>query len=561
MTAFNFYRRKTRRRWAAGATLMVAACFTVFFVVGASAHLTGSTFGGGDGNLTCNDANGTTDWNCLGIFDATTNPTGINVGIDRASGTGDNSFGQGTKENNSNVTVVSGSIPPNKSNLTRFYEASELGSNGHAYLYLGWERTNVLGNANMDFEIEQSGNTACPGGPGSCTLSRTTGDILVTYDFAGGGTPTIGIRTWSGSAWVPDTTTVVSESAVNSGTVSDGVAPSSGLRCPNSGQCPAGTFGEAAIDLTDSGFSQSDLCKFGQASTFLKSRSSSSFTSEVKDFISPVKTPVANLCGTITITKVTDPAAADQDFGYTATGGLDPASFSLNAAAPSGGNSDSITYTNVTPGDYTVDETTIPSGWAFGSLDCTATGTGTSETNNGSEADITLGNNGNVSCTYTNNQTTGAISIHKVDTKDNAVGGASFTATASDGTTVYNFPDTDSNGDACVANLPFDTYTVAETSAPAGYAADAGSQEVTVNSAGDCTSGATAAASDFVDTPLSDIQVNFADEGSGKTSATISCDNADGTPDTTAISGWNSSLTVTGISAPTTVTCTITIDP
>src|SRR5215470_1920561 len=106
--------------------------------------LSGSTFAGGDGNLLTNPTTfGTTDWQ---------NVSGLNPGFDLASGKGDNSFGQGTKENSPNVTVVTGSIPPNKSDLTRFYEASEF-TGGSNFLYLAWERTNVLGSANMDFEI------------------------------------------------------------------------------------------------------------------------------------------------------------------------------------------------------------------------------------------------------------------------------------------------------------------------------------------------------------------------------------------------------------------------
>jgi len=57
------------------------------------------------------------------------------------------------------------------------------------------------------------------------------------------------------------------------------------------------------------------------------------------------------------------------------------------------------------------------------------------------------------------------------------------------------------------------------------------------------------------------FQVNFRDSGSGETSATITCDNPDGTQDTTAATGWETSDTETGVSAPVVVTCTITIDP
>lgn len=67
----------------------------------------------------------------------------------------------------------------------------------------------------------------------------------------------------------------------------------------------------------------------------------------------------------------------------------------------------------------------------------------------------------------------------------------------------------------------------------------------------------------FTDTPLSDFQVNFRDGGSGATSATISCDNSTGTSSTATATGWDTSLTVTGVkvSGLTTVHCTITIDP
>src|SRR6516225_7718828 len=97
--------------------------------------LSGSTFAGGDGNLLASPTTfGSTDWQ---------NVAGLNTGVDKPSGSGDNSFGQGTKEDDPNVTVVHGSIPPNKSDLTRFYEASQIGSNNHNFLYLAWERSNV----------------------------------------------------------------------------------------------------------------------------------------------------------------------------------------------------------------------------------------------------------------------------------------------------------------------------------------------------------------------------------------------------------------------------------
>lgn len=111
------------------------------------------------------------------------------VGIDQPSGGNDNAFGQGTKEDNASATVVTGSIPPNKNDLTRFYVGSEFASNSN-FLYLAWERAVNIGSANLDFEINQkvtAGFTGTTTGP--VTLNRTAGDLLVSYDFSGSGTP------------------------------------------------------------------------------------------------------------------------------------------------------------------------------------------------------------------------------------------------------------------------------------------------------------------------------------------------------------------------------------
>src|SRR5438094_7229436 len=96
-------------RWAIVGLLLVA--LVAGMAPQAFANLTGSTFEGNDGNLTVNTA-GNTDW---------TNAPNRVRGDDLPSGTTDNSFGQGTKEDDPAITVVTGSIPPNKSDLTRFY--------------------------------------------------------------------------------------------------------------------------------------------------------------------------------------------------------------------------------------------------------------------------------------------------------------------------------------------------------------------------------------------------------------------------------------------------------
>ena len=368
------------------------ACALVLGADGAAlANLSGSLFEGNDGNLVVNNT-GNQDW---------ANAPNRVRGDDLASGTTDNSFGQGTKEDDANVTVVTGSIPPQKSDLTRFYVASEFASSSN-FLYLAWERSNVLGSANMDFEINQKTQPLLTA-TGPKTLVRTAGDLLITFDFGGSGTPVLGLLKWvtSGATtqcfsanalpcWgnrVNLSAAGFAEGAVNTATVMDPIAGAS---------LPAGTFGEAAVNLTAANVFPPTTCEaFGSA--FLKSRSSASFPAEVKDFVAPQPVNISN-CGTIKIHKVTQ--NGDASFGYTTTGGLSPATFSLSNGGTQILNDGQIG--NVLPGSYSVTESTIPAGWSFVSLTCTASGSGTSGTPSGTTANITMAPGGIVDCTYTN---------------------------------------------------------------------------------------------------------------------------------------------------------------
>lgn len=386
-------KRPSRRlRRNAGIGLAAAAAVAALGLAGpAHANLSGSTFEGNDGNLIVNTA-GDTDW---------VNAPNRVTGVDQPSGSSDNAFGQGTKEDNPAVTVVDGSIPPNKSDLTRFYVGSEFTS-GSNFLYLAWERSNVLGTANMDFEINQKTTTGLTGTfTGPITINRTAGDVLITFDFTnGGGNPQLGLLRWvtTGAAsqcfsanavpcWgnrVDLSAAGFAEGAVNAGTVTDPIANTSlaGL-----------TFGEAAVNLTAAHVFPSGTCEaFGSA--FVKSRSSASFTAEVKDFIAPQPVDISN-CGTITIHKVTQNGNAS--FGYTTTGSLTPSTFNL-----SGGGTQTYGPGTVLPGSYSVTESTMPTGWSFVSLVCTASGSGTSVTPNSATAAITMAPGGLVDCTYTN---------------------------------------------------------------------------------------------------------------------------------------------------------------
>jgi hypothetical protein len=407
--------------------IAVLAVVTLGLAGAASANLGGSTFEGNDGNLVVTTA-GNTDW---------VNAPHRVRGDDLASGTSDNSFGQGTKEDDPNVTVVTGSIPPQKSDLTRFYVANEFTS-GANYLYLAWERSNVLGSANMDFEINKLAQPNLTT-TGAKSLNRSAGDLLITFDFGGSGSPVLGLLKWVTSGATSQCFSAnalpcwgnrvnlsglgEAEGAVNAVTVSDPIANVS---------LPAGTFGEAAVNLTAAGVFPTGTCTaFG--STFLKSRSSASFPAEVKDFVAPQPVNISN-CGTIVVNKVTENGNAT--FGYTTTGGLSPSTFTLQ-----GGDTRTYGPGTVLPGTYTVTEDSpLPSGWTFTSLTCTTGGAV-----NGQVATITMTPGATITCTYTNRtkvspSITTLLSASTVNIGDPMHDSATLTGATSDagGTVTYS---------------------------------------------------------------------------------------------------------------------------
>ena len=253
-----------------------------------------------DGNLADGAAAGK-DWATVGIICQT-----VGCRLDQPTGTTDNSFGQGTKEDSPVPTIVAGSIPNNKSDLLRFYVANERFVTTD-FLYLAWERVQAPnGTTNMDFELNQSTTLSANG----VTSVRTAGDILIKYDLAKGGTnPTLGFHRWVTAAsaggqtagqaceaansfpcWGKLTSLIGDPhvaAAINTVSVADPINPGA----PR--MLDALTFGEASIDLRGTGIFMPGACvSFGRA--YLKSRSSDSFTSEIKDFIEPIPISVSN---------------------------------------------------------------------------------------------------------------------------------------------------------------------------------------------------------------------------------------------------------------------------
>ena len=391
----------TTRRWFLPA--MIAAIVALLSLIGVSTAwaLVGSPFEGDDGNLTVDSQ---VDW-------ANVSPE---VGPDEPPGQNDDSL-KG-KEDYAVPGVVAGSIPKNKSDLQRFYIAHQK-VDGTDFLYLAWVRSNILGTANMDFEFNQSSVTSANG----VTPVRMADDLLVTFNLSSGETPVVGLSRWTDAGpceaastapcWSPIeelTSTGIAEGAVNSVDVYDPIAGET---------LPALTFGEAAINLTAAGvFDTTECVSFG--SPYVKSRSSDSFTSSLKDFIKPIDISVSN-CASVTIIKDAQPATATAlDFETNLTGDGSTIAFQLDGDGDDGnGLVSSQMFLDKFVGSYSVTELPSAADWDLTAITC----------DNGDSGDISTGTvtvnlsvGDGVTCTFTNVQR-GHIVVEKVTVGGDAV--------------------------------------------------------------------------------------------------------------------------------------------
>jgi hypothetical protein len=448
--------------------------------------LTGSNFEiDTDANLKVDDAAPSTDW--AGVGQASEADLGEVRQPDKDSGAGDDSFGNGSKEDTLVPSVVDGSIPPNKSDLLTFGVYLEQNAAGK-FLNLYWHRVQEpSGTTNMDFEFNQSETISSNG----VTPVRTAGDLLIQYDLASGGThPELFLSEWvttgnkslceaanSTPCWgdrvnltaAGDATGSINTSAIDE-TESDGL-----------GDISPRTFGEAQIDFDALTGGGADNCvSFGSA--YLKSRSSDSFTAAMKDFIAPTGLGLDN-CGQVIIRKQTNPDKTvtdpDPTFGYTTNvnveGTTDPTTFSLQ--------DDGVqTISNVLQGSYNVAENAPTGGWEFVNIDCNVAGhpsvgvTPTPDANNPRQINFTINDPDDVvDCTYFNRQLTTTLGTEQsfVPQDKATIGGSP--ASGFDGTVDFRLY----SGSTCAGTLLYEdldnalsatTGGTAETNNPGGPA-------------------------------------------------------------------------------------------
>jgi hypothetical protein len=383
---------------------LVVAVQVAAFASHPEASLAGSNFEIDlDANLKVDDPSPSIDWASVNETRAT----------DKVNGTGDDSYAGGVKEDTTCPSATTDSIPPNKSDLLSFSVYREQGSGTHpGFLNLAWSRVNdPTGTTLMDFEFNQS-STKCASGP---NVVRTVGDKLIEYSIdQGGSRATMTIRNWTGSAWGP--AQPISSNSVTCGNLpcAAGTINSSPIPAADSdglistGDMAPRTFGEAQIDLRLL-FQPNKCTSFGSA--MLKSRSSDSFTSQLKDFVAPVPLELQN-CGQVIIRKQTDPQLGSNspDFGYTKSFNTDPTSVNTFTLKDDGVKDYGKTV--LFGSNYTVTEDVIPDNWAFTSLDCSASSNGTTFTTNGRTVTFDIDSDTDkLDCTYTNTLQTVASSM------------------------------------------------------------------------------------------------------------------------------------------------------
>jgi hypothetical protein len=464
--------RFTRNRAVRAFTALAVLAGLLSFSDPASANhaeqsLTGSNFEiDTDANLKRDDASPSIDW-------ASVTETRK---ADTVSGSGDESFGQGTDENEDEPIVVDGSIPPNKSDL-KFFGLHQEGATSTGFLTLFWSRVQApQGTTNMDFELNQRRCT--PGqdpvdpdcAPNGITPKRSVGDKLITYDLSKGGTvPGLSLRSWTGTVWSAAADLSASGDArgsVNTSAIPAADADGLGAQDPI-------TFGEAHIKMSALFVGITGCTGFGSA--YLKSRASDSFTSALKDFVPPEAVNITS-CGQVTVHKQDDAGNAlnGVEFElYVNNAPLDaprgtPAADPLTSprlACTTAGSGD-CTINNVPFGNYWIHEFAAPTGYTPAPDQAVTV--------------AASGNSPSGTLTFTNNRNPASVTLHKQDDTGVAMSGVTFTLWTNvapttgprggdDAQVAGKSCTTDGNGDCTISGiLPVGSFWLVET-VPAGY--------------------------------------------------------------------------------------------
>src|SRR5690348_10783174 len=375
-----------------------------------------SNFESGDGNMTVDFSNSganDTDWNC---FKGQTTNCKVTTGATfiTADASGEIQWVSGQKFDTLCPATNIGNNPP-KDEFVNIAQFSETAANLDEYFYGATIRSTANGNASGDVEFDQN-----QGATPTSMPCRVAGDLLMAYDFLNGGTQlNFHLLTWidssnpnaggnAGTCFVKSDPLPCwgANVIIPSGQQFNGKSNQSPITAAanliSGVALPVNQFSEFGINLSQA-LNLSGQCLSFPQQTWESRSSGASFTSNPQDL--EINQRTINNCGTVTIIKHTDPGGLNQSIPFSdnikVSGATAPATFSLNDAS---GATNTEVFHNVVIGSYVVTETQ-QSGFTLESLTCTATGSGSSGSQDapGSlQADITVGGGGSVTCTYVN---------------------------------------------------------------------------------------------------------------------------------------------------------------
>ena len=374
------------------AVLVLALLATLLLAPGASATpLLGSNFDSQDGDqLPTAFAPVVKDWQTVApaqLLTVNVDPLRVDTTV-TPNKKYDGCFIGGVKEDSPNdwkFNETEDGCTPGKSDLLGMWSHAEL-TTANSFLHAAFIRKAPSGNTFITFELNRIGSS-WTNGVGASIPCRSNGDLLLSYEV-GGSSVSVSIYRWTGDGTGPAgcpngaNGTFTSSSALNNGslntaTITNYLSPATitGLLGKAAGDITveANLFGEAQIDISAVLSSMGIGGCYSYVSAQAHSRSSSSISSALIDFVPPSPTAVANCAVTGTVYNDANSNAA-QDAGEAGMAGRTAfvdvnGNAALDAGEPSA-TTDAQGYyvipTSYTSGTYSV-RVVVPAGYA-----CTA---------------------------------------------------------------------------------------------------------------------------------------------------------------------------------------------
>jgi protocatechuate 3,4-dioxygenase beta subunit len=263
-----------------------------------AAPLPGSSYDSGDGNQ---DDGFNLDWQ---------NAFTTARAVESADPNGtDTCFVGGTKENTPNQWAFNsspGGCTPGKSNVRAAWANAE-SAGTTSFSHFAFWRNDVTGNSFLTFELNQTAST-WTNAAGTTIPCRTNGDLLLSFESGGGSALVTAVYKWAGDGSGPPacpngasgafaSSGLVSaanyQGSMNVGAMFNYLNPAT-----HGASFPSNSFGEAAINLPAvlQGMGQNPC--FGYLQMQVHTRSSSSISSALIDYVAPVPVYIQSCAAT-----------------------------------------------------------------------------------------------------------------------------------------------------------------------------------------------------------------------------------------------------------------------